>query len=72
MSNCLPGSHSCSSSTMGFPEIKMNVLFHSMESENTGGKHMPRVESKIRSIEQNDMALIWKPGAKAKEGRKQE
>lgn len=67
MSNCLPGSHSCSSPTMGFPEIKMNMLFHSPGSETTGGNHTPRVDRKIRRREQNDTALIRKPGAKQRQ-----
>lgn len=57
---------------MGFSEIKMNVLIHYIESENIGENHIPRVERKIQSPEQNDVVLIWTPGAKAKEGRKQE
>lgn len=68
MSKYLPGSHSFSSPTM----IKMNVLFHIMDNENTGENQTQGVERKIQSIQQSDVAFMWIPGAKAKEGRRQE
>ena len=58
---------------MGFLKIKMNGFFLRMESESTeGGNICQEKKRKVQIIEQNDVALTWRLGTKAKARRRQE
>ena len=59
---CLPGGHSSSSLTMGFPEIKMKVLFHS--TERTQENQTQGAGRKIQSVQQSDVAFTQMPAGK--------